>query len=62
MNKETNINFSVPIEKEIKRINKNRRNYERPYFTKLESFHAIRFMTSSSSIFSDNLTERIHEV
>ena len=31
-------------------------------FYKLEFFHGVRFMTSSSSIFPDNLAERIHEM
>ena len=56
------ITFSVPIEKEITRIDKNGEEITKDISSILKYIDSARFMTSSLSNFVNNIPERIHKV
>ena len=58
-NNEKYITFSVPIEKEVTRINKNGEEIEKVYI--LQFIGSGRFMASSLSNLVNNLSEGIHK-
>ena len=56
------ITFSVPIEKEITRINKNGEEITKDISSILKYIDSARFMASSLSNLVNNIPERIHKV
>ena len=61
-NIEEYISFTVPIEKEVKRIDKNGEESTKDISFILQFIHSARFMASSLSTFVNNLSERIHKI
>ena len=56
------ITFTVPIEKEVKRINKNGKETTKDISYILQFFDSARFMPSSLSNLVNNSTEGIHRI
>ena len=54
--------FSVPITKEVKRIDKNGEKITKTISYKLQLIDSARFMASSLSNLVDNLAEEIHKI
>ena len=54
--------FSVPITKEVKRIDKNGEKITKTISYKLQLIDSARFMASSLSNLVDNLAEGIHKI
>ena len=61
-NIEKYINFTVPIEKEVTRIDKNGEEITKNTSYILQSIDSARFMASSSSNIVKNLSEGIHRI
>ena len=61
-NTEKYITFTVPIEKEVTRINKNREEITKNVSHILQLIDSTRFMTISLSNLVNNLSERIHKI
>ena len=56
------ITFSVPIEKEVTRIDKNGNEITKTIPYRLQFIESTKFMASSLSNFVNNLTEAIHKI
>ena len=54
--------FTVPIEKEVTRTNKNGEEITKNIFYRLHYIDSTRFIVSSLSNFVNNLSEGIHEI
>ena len=61
-NTEKYINFSVPIEKEVTRIDKNALEIIKTICYRLQFVDSARFMASSLSNLANNLAEGIHKI
>ena len=61
-NMEKYITFTVPIENEVNRIDKNREKITKIISYILQFIDSARFMASSLSNLVSNLSERIHEI
>ena len=61
-NTEKYIPFSVPIEKEVTRIDKNGIEIVKTIYYRLQCINSPRFVASSLSNIFNNFTERIHKI
>ena len=61
-NTEKHITFTVPIEKEVTTLDKNREEITKNIFCILEFIDSARFMASSISNLVNNLSERINRI
>ena len=61
-NTEKYITFTVPIEKEVTRIDKNGEEITKMYLNRIQFIDSARFMVRSLSNLLNNLSEGIHKV
>ena len=61
-NTEKYITFSVPVQKEVTRINKNGEEMTKIASYRLQFIDSVRFRVSSLSNLVNNLAEGIHEI
>ena len=61
-NSEKYINFSVPVEKDLKRIDKNGEEITETKSSKLKFIDRTRFMAIPLSNLANNLVQRIHKI
>ena len=61
-NAEKYITFTVPIEKEVTRIDKNGEEITKMYLNRIQFIDSARFMVSSLSNLLNNLSEGIHKI
>ena len=61
-NIEEYITFTVPIEKEVTRVDTNREEMTKNISSILQFINSARFMASSLSNLANNLSEEIHRI